>query len=86
MTEEADDSLDRLLHPEEICEFRIDLDRAVHEDAAKTRILARVDHYRFTDGAEHALGGARVIGRIVRALAEILLERELDVSPVFVQP
>jgi hypothetical protein len=30
--EETDDALDRLLHPEEIGELGIDLDRAVHKD------------------------------------------------------
>ena len=86
VAEEADDPLDRLLHPVEIRERRIDLDRAVHEDAAEPRILARVDHLRLADRLQHALGGAGVVRRIVGTFAEVFLERVLDLSPVVVQP
>ena len=86
VTEEADDALDRLFHSKKIRKFWVDLDGAVHKDATETRVLARIDHYRLANGAQHAFGGAGIIGRIIGALAQILLERELDVSPVFVQP
>ena len=86
MTEEADDPLDRLLHAEEVREFGIDLDRPVHEDTAEPGILARVDHHRLADRPQHALGGARIVRRVVGAFAQILLKREFDLSPVFVQP
>jgi len=64
----------------------IDLDRPVHEDAAKTRVLARIDHHRLADRTQHALGRTGIIGRIVRALSEVILERKFNLSSVLIQP
>src|SRR5439155_25296770 len=86
MAEEADDALDRLLHAKEVRKLRIDLDRAVHEDAAKTRVLARIDHYRLADRTQHALGCTGIIGRIVGALAEVFLKGQFNLAPILIQP
>ena len=86
MPEEADDSLDRLLHAVEVGELGVNLDRAVHEDTAEARLLARIDHYRLADCAQHPFGCARIVGRIVGAFAEVILKREFHLSPVLVQP
>ena len=84
--EEPDDPLDRFLHPEEIRELRIDLDRAVHEDAAEAPVLARIDHRRLADCLEHALGRTSIEGGIVRAFPQIVLQRKLYFPPGVVQP
>ena len=84
--EEADDSLDRLLHAEEVREFGVHLDRAVHEYATEPGLLARINHHRLADRPQHAFGSPRIVGWIVGALAEVILERKLDLSPVLVQP
>ena len=86
MPEKADNPLDRLFHPEEIGEFRIDLDRAVHEDATEPRVLARVDHRRLANRLQHALGGAGVERRVVGTFPEVIFDRQLDLAPVVVEP
>src|SRR5262245_35679161 len=86
MPEEPDDALDRLFHAEEIRELGVDLDRAVHENAPETTVLAGIDHDRLADRPQQPLRGAGVVGRIVGAFAEIFVERELDVAPGVVQP
>src|SRR5262249_41858297 len=69
MPEEADDSLDRLLHTVEVGELWINLDRAVHEDAAEPRLLARIDHHRLADRSKHSLRRAGIVSRVVGAFA-----------------
>ena len=71
MPEEADDALDRLLQAVEVLEGRIDLQRAVHEDAAEPRVLGRIDELGLADRRDHALGGAGVHRRIAAASFEI---------------
>src|SRR5690606_16450950 len=80
VTEEGDDPLDRLLHAVEFRESRVEPHRAVHEDAAKTRVLRRVDHLWLTYGGEQALMRARVRHRIVAAQAEEVLQRHFRFS------
>ena len=45
---------------------RIDLDRAVEEDAAEAGILGGVDEIGLADRRDHALGGARVMPGLSR--------------------
>ena len=77
MTQEADDALDRLLHAVELGERRIDPHRAVHEDAAESRILRGIDHLGFADRGEQTLGRGRVHHRIVAACFQIFWQRHL---------
>ena len=57
MPEEPDDPFDGVFHAEEIVgEGRVDLDRAVHEDAAEARVLGRIDHDRIADRLQQPLG------------------------------
>ena len=51
MAEIGDDALHRILHPVEFLEGGIDADGAVHEDAAKARVLGGVDPHGLADGA-----------------------------------
>src|SRR5271157_4415778 len=55
-------------------------------DTSQARLLARIDHYRLADCTQHPFGCASIVGRIVGAFAEVILEREFDLSPVLVQP
>ena len=77
VAQEADDALDRLFHAVEFGERRIDPHRAVHEDAAESRVLRGIDHLRFADRGEQALGRGRVHHRIVAARFQILWKRHL---------
>src|ERR1700751_254697 len=86
MAEEADDSLDRLLHTVEVGELGIHLDRTVHKDTPQARLLARIDHDGLADRAQHPLGCPGIVGRLIGAFTEVILYREFDLSPVLVQP
>ena len=77
MPEEADDALDGLLQAVEVLEGRIDLERAVHEDAPETRILGAIHELRLADRRDHALGGAGVHRRVGTAAVQILAQRHL---------
>jgi hypothetical protein len=85
VAEEADDALDRLFHPEKLGEGRVDLDRPIHEDAADPRIEARVDQLGLADRLQHTLGGTCHHRRILRATAQIFLERHLDFTLIVVK-
>ena len=50
IAEEAHDALDGLLHPIEILEGGIDLDRAVEKDAAKALVPGGIEDPGFADG------------------------------------
>ena len=58
----------------------------LHEDAAEARVLAGIDHRRLADRAQHALGSAGIVRRIVGAFPQIVLEGKLGLPPVVVQP
>ena len=77
MAEIADDPLDRVLHAVEIGEGRIDLDRAVDEDAAQPLVVAGIDQRRLADRRHHALRRRRIHGPVVAARQKILLEAHL---------
>ena len=64
--------LDRLLHAEESGQRRVELDRAIEENAAEARVLCGVDDNRLADGGDHPLGGACRHARIVAATLEIV--------------
>ena len=49
MAEETNDALDRVFHAMEAVEGRIAAYCPIGKDAAKARVLGRVDHLRFTD-------------------------------------
>ena len=78
MTQEADDALDRLFHAVEFGERRIDPHRAVHEDAAESRVLRGVYHLGFADRGKQTLGRGRVHHRVVAARVQILWQRHLS--------
>src|SRR3546814_5422360 len=61
----------------EFGEFRIPLDRAVHEDAAEAGIVARVEDLRLADRLDQALGGARIQFGVVPACHQIGLQARL---------
>jgi len=75
--EVGDDLLDRLLHPVELAERRVDADDLVGKDARQARVVARVDILGLADRHEHALGGGGVGGGVRPAELEILAERIL---------
>ena len=54
--EEPDDALDRFLHAVEAGKGRIGPHRAVQKNTAKARVPGRVNHLRFADRSEQALG------------------------------
>ena len=85
MAEVADDPLDRLLHAVEIGEVWIDPDGPVHEDAAKTRIVARIDDFGLADRGQHPFGRARIGHRLARAAFEIVLDGHLRLFLAVVQ-
>ena len=70
------DALDRILHAEEIGKGRIELDRAVGEDAPKALVRAGVDQLRLPDRRYHALRRRRIHARIVAAPEEIFLQAQ----------
>ena len=54
------DVLDRLFHPVEVAEGRIDLDHLVGKDARQARVEAGIHQFGFADRLEHPLGGGGV--------------------------
>jgi hypothetical protein len=86
MPEKADDPLDRLFHPEEVRELGIDLDRAIHKDAAETPVLARIDHRRLADGGPRKITSDRecrtaIAGSKISAMF-FVAQRSLSCKPV----
>src|SRR5437763_4325184 len=61
VAEEPDNQFVGVFHAEEIVrKGRVDLDRAVHEDAAEARVLGRIDHDRIADRLQQPLGRPRI--------------------------
>src|SRR5690606_37566308 len=75
--EVADDPLNRLFHAEEIFERRIDLDGAVEEDAAESRVGAGVDDLGLTDGGDQALSRGGVHHGVVTTAAQVIVQTDL---------
>ena len=82
VAEEADDALDRLLHAVELGEGRVNLDRAVEEDAAEPGVGLGVDGGRLPDGRQHALRGCRIAHRVGPAPFEVFPEGHPLHAPV----
>ena len=80
MAEIGDDALHRILHPVEFLEGGIDADGAVHEDAAKARVLRGVDPHGLADGAQQALGGACVKVGVAFASLKKIRDRHFCVA------
>ena len=78
------DLLDRVFHPVELGEGRIDLDDLVREEAREPRVVAGVDHLRIADRAQHALRGGGVGDRAALALGKVLLDRQFFLAVAFV--
>ena len=70
----AHDTLNRLFHAEEAGHGGIDLDGAVEEDAAKARVLGRVDDHGISNRRDHAFGRRRRHPRIVAATLEKVVQ------------
>ena len=75
VTEEADDALDGLLEAVEVLEGRIDLERAVHEDAPEPRIPGRIDELRLSDSRDHTFCSAGIHRRIGATAFQVFLQR-----------
>src|SRR5271166_670389 len=80
VAEEADDPLDRLFHAVELGERRIDPDGTIHENAAETRVLGRIDHLRLADRREQTFRRRRVRHRVVAAQRQVLRQRHLRLA------
>jgi hypothetical protein len=78
VAEEPDDPLDRLFHAVEVVEGGVHLNRAVHEDAAKARVLRRIHNLGLTNGGQNSLGSRGVDQRIFLARFKVLEEGHLN--------
>jgi hypothetical protein len=72
VSEIADQPLDGVLHAVEVVERRVDLDGAVHEDAAEPGVLGGVDDLGLADRRNHPLGGRRACHRVGSAELQVL--------------
>ncbi|MDF2688034.1 MAG: hypothetical protein K0Q80_999 [Microvirga sp.] len=84
VAEEADDHLDRLFHAVEFGEGWIDPDGAVHEDAAKPRVLRGIDELRLADGRQDALRGACIHHGIGAAPFQVVRQGHLRLAAGFI--
>src|SRR5690606_1688385 len=76
MAEEGDDLFDAVLHAVEVGESRVATDDLVGKDPRQAWIGGGVDQLRFTDGHQHALGGAGVGARVLLAQIQVFLQGE----------
>ena len=77
IAEVADNSLDRILHAEEVGEGGIDLDGPVRVDAAEPFIGTRIYEGRLSDRLDHPFLGCGIHAFVITTCKEILLETDL---------